>query len=110
MPKTYGLQISKGFNKCYNQDKDLSRPVFNFRKFHDRNDWRTQAEAATLNCFYFDQDNSIIFYAAFLSSVVFNVARPRYINYGALGAVAGHEITHGFDDKYVVNVLALLKY
>ena len=88
----------------------MSRPVFNFRKFHDRNDWRTQAEAATLNCFYFDQDNSIIFYAAFLSSVVFNVARPRYINYGALGAVAGHEITHGFDDKYVVNVLALLKY
>ena len=33
-----------------------------------------------------------------MSGAVFNVSRPRYMNYGALGFTSGHEITHGFDN------------
>ena len=55
--------------------------------------------AAAVNAFYNSFSNSININAAILSGVVFNVNRPRYMNYGALGFTVGHEITHGFDDK-----------
>ena len=69
----------------------------NFRKVHDRNDWRVFV-AAAVNAFYNSFSNTININAAILSGVVFNVNRPRYMNYGALGFTVGHEITHGFDD------------
>ena len=70
----------------------------NFRKAIGRTEWRSFV-AATVNAFYFGPFNSINICAAILSGVVFNVNRPRYMNYGALGMVTGHEITHGFDDQ-----------
>ena len=69
----------------------------NFRKVQDRNDWRIFV-AADANANYNPLKNTINIQAAILSGVVFNVNRPRYMNYGALGFVVGHEITHGFDD------------
>ena len=69
----------------------------NFRKVQDRNDWRIFV-AADVNANYIPLKNTISIQAAILSGVVFNVNRPRYMNYGALGFVVGHEITHGFDD------------
>ena len=69
----------------------------NFRKVQDRNDWRIFV-AADVNANYIPLKNTINIQAAILSGVVFNVNRPRYMNYGALGFVVGHEITHGFDD------------
>lgn len=38
------------------------------------------------------------FPAAILQDRLFSVNRPRYMNYGAIGQIIGHEITHGFDD------------
>ena len=69
----------------------------NFRKVQDRNDWRIFV-AADVNANYIPLKNTINIQAAILSGVVFNVNRPRYMNYGALGFIVGHEITHGFDD------------
>ena len=69
-----------------------------FRKVHKRNDWRFFF-AAQMNSYYNPVYNSINICAAILSGVVFNVSRPRYMNYGGLGFVTGHEITHGFDDQ-----------
>ena len=54
---------------------------------------------ALWGAFYGPEWNKIFIYGSFLSGVVFNVKRPRYMNYGAIGTFTGHEITHGFDDQ-----------
>jgi membrane metallo-endopeptidase-like protein 1 len=39
------------------------------------------------------------FLAAVLQNVFFEIDRPKYMNYAAIGQFVGHEITHGFDDQ-----------
>lgn len=53
----------------------------------------------TVNAYYNPSFNEIVFPAGILQPPFFNFAADDAINYGAIGAVIGHEITHGFDDQ-----------
>ena len=68
----------------------LSRPV-------DRDDWLMTPQ--TVNAYYNPVKNEIVFPAAILQPPFFDVNAEDAVNYGAIGAVIGHEIGHGFDDQ-----------
>jgi predicted metalloendopeptidase len=65
----------------------------------DKTDWVHHGRPAVVNAFYSPLENSIQFPAGILQGVFFSNDRPLYMNYGAIGWVIGHEITHGFDDQ-----------
>lgn len=65
----------------------------------NKTDWVTHGRPAIVNAFYSSIENSIQFPAGILQGAFFSAKRPSYMNYGAIGFVIGHEITHGFDDQ-----------
>jgi len=62
-----------------------------------RDSWISQP--ATVNAWYLPEKNSITFPAGILQASFFDKGYPKYLNYGSIGVVMGHEITHGFDDE-----------
>lgn len=79
-------------NKCEYQRLigQLGTPV-------DRTEWGMTPQ--TVNAYYSSTMNEIVFPAAILQPPFFNVDADDAVNYGAIGAVIGHEFTHGFDDQ-----------
>lgn len=69
------------------------------RELLNKTDWKTHSQADTVNAMYNLAENSMQFPAGILQRHFFSINRPKYINYGAIGFVVGHEITHAFDDK-----------
>merc|ERR1719384_2682982 len=65
----------------------------------DPKDWRDNQAIALVNAFYNPEINAMIFPAGILQGSFFNSQAPKYVNFGAIGVVIGHEITHGFDDQ-----------
>ena len=63
----------------------------------DRDEWFMTPQ--TVNAYYSSTMNEIVFPAAILQPPFFNVEADDAVNYGAIGGVIGHEITHGFDDQ-----------
>ena len=63
----------------------------------DRNEWFSPPQ--TVNAFYSPQFNAITFPAGILEPPFFNPNADAAVNYGAIGAVIGHEMGHGFDDQ-----------
>lgn len=63
----------------------------------DRGEWTTTPQ--TVNAFYNPEMNDIEFPAAILQPPFFNMKADDAANYGGIGAVIGHEISHGFDDQ-----------
>ena len=75
----------------YQRDLDkLGKPV-------DREEWGLTPQ--TVNAYYRGTLNEIVFPAAILQPPFFNMDADDAVNYGAIGAIIGHEIGHGFDDK-----------
>jgi putative endopeptidase len=63
----------------------------------DRGEWFMTPH--TVNAYYNPNMNEIVFPAAILQPPFFNVEADDAVNYGAIGAVIGHEFSHGFDDQ-----------
>jgi predicted metalloendopeptidase len=63
----------------------------------DRSEWFMTPQ--TVNAYYNPSMNEIVFPAAILQPPFFSMEADDAVNYGGIGAVIGHEITHGFDDE-----------
>ena len=88
---------------------DYTRDVMAARVFQTRHDWgkigkptdRTEWEMTppTVNAYYNPNLNEIVFPAGILQPPFFDAQADDALNYGAIGMVIGHELTHGFDDQ-----------
>ncbi|HEU4957778.1 MAG TPA: M13 family metallopeptidase [Sphingomicrobium sp.] len=86
----YGnVKRSSAFEWAY-QLSDLGKPV-------DRKKWAMSP--ATVNAYNGGLENKIVFPAGILQPPYFDPQADAAVNYGAIGAVIGHEIMHGFDDQ-----------
>eukprot|EP01130_Rhizamoeba_saxonica_P013454 TRINITY_DN5743_c0_g1_i1.p1 TRINITY_DN5743_c0_g1~~TRINITY_DN5743_c0_g1_i1.p1 ORF type:complete len:876 (-),score=174.02 TRINITY_DN5743_c0_g1_i1:18-2321(-) len=63
----------------------------------DRDIWLMNPQ--TLNAYYLAAFNEIVIPAGILQNPFFDTGNPTAMNYGSIGAVVGHELTHAFDDK-----------
>jgi predicted metalloendopeptidase len=63
----------------------------------DRDEWGMTPQ--TVNAYYNPEMNEIVFPAAILQPPFFNPKADDAVNYGGIGTVIGHEISHGFDDQ-----------
>ena len=72
------------------QQAKLGQPV-------NRYEWGMSPQ--TVNAYYNSRQNEIVFPAAILQPPFFNPNAEDAVNYGGIGAVIGHEISHGFDDS-----------
>ncbi len=80
---------SRLFNAEYNRNK-INKPV-------DKMEWYMPPQM--VNAYYSPSMNEIAFPAAILQPPFFYLDADDAVNYGAIGVVIGHEITHGFDDQ-----------
>jgi putative endopeptidase len=76
---------------------DFRRELAKIGKPVDRTEWGMTPQ--TVNAYYNASMNEIVFPAGILQPPFFDPAADDALNYGAIGAVIGHEITHGFDDE-----------
>lgn len=77
----------------FNFDKDVAdaqKPV-------DKDEWFMSPQ--TVNAYYNPAYNEIVFPASILQPPFYDYKADAAVNYGGIGAVIGHEISHGFDDK-----------
>jgi len=88
-PYWNNIQEAIVFNQDYN-NSDYGKPV-------DRERWLMSPQ--TVNAYYNPTTNEICFPAGILQPPFFNAEADDAVNYGAIGVVIGHEMTHGFDDQ-----------
>jgi putative endopeptidase len=76
---------------------EWNRDVARINKSVDKTEWGMTP--STINAYYNPSFNEIVFPAAILQPPFFDPTADDAVNYGAIGAVIGHEISHGFDDQ-----------
>jgi predicted metalloendopeptidase len=76
---------------------EYNRNINKLGKPIDRGEWGMTPQ--TINAYYNPEMNEIVFPAAILQAPFFDPNADDAANYGAIGAVIGHEISHGFDDQ-----------
>ncbi|RUS83741.1 hypothetical protein EGW08_008492, partial [Elysia chlorotica] len=93
------LKINKS-NYFYNI---LEFTRYGFKKSYEKlrqvplNEWAMSP--STVNAYYTPSKNTIVFPAGILQAPFYDRNFPKSLNYGAMGVVMGHELTHGFDDQ-----------
>jgi putative endopeptidase len=86
----YGNSLRSGAYEWRREVKRLNEPV-------DKTEWGMTPQ--TVNAYYNSVNNEIVFPAAILQPPFFDPKADPAINYGGIGGVIGHEISHGFDDQ-----------
>jgi predicted metalloendopeptidase len=76
---------------------EADREINKLGKPIDREEWGMTPQ--TINAYYNPEMNEIVFPAAILQPPFFDANADDAVNYGGIGAVIGHEISHGFDDQ-----------
>jgi predicted metalloendopeptidase len=84
-------------NVLHATEFEVQRNIDKLGKPIDRSEWDMTPQ--TVNAYYDPEKNEIVFPAAILQPPFFNVKADDAVNYGGIGAVIGHEISHGFDDQ-----------
>uniref|UniRef100_A0A2K5C2B8 Membrane metalloendopeptidase like 1 n=1 Tax=Aotus nancymaae TaxID=37293 RepID=A0A2K5C2B8_AOTNA len=84
-------------NGLQNLKVGAQRSLRKLREKVDPNLWIIGA--AVVNAFYSPNRNQIVFPAGILQPPFFSEEQPQALNFGGIGTVIGHEITHGFDDS-----------
>ena len=79
------------------QSFEYNRNLNKLGKPIDRDEWGMTPQ--TVNAYYNPEMNEIVFPAAILQPPFFNPKADDAVNYGGIGGVIGHEISHGFDDE-----------
>jgi len=94
------LRIERGpyvTNVLAASEFEFHRDLAKIGKPVDRTDW--QMTPPTVNAYYSPLRNEIVFPAGILQPPFFDAQADDAVNYGAIGSVIGHEMTHGFDDQ-----------
>uniref|UniRef100_G1M3T9 Membrane metalloendopeptidase like 1 n=1 Tax=Ailuropoda melanoleuca TaxID=9646 RepID=G1M3T9_AILME len=84
-------------NSLQNLKAGAQRSLKKLREKADQSLWIIGA--AVVNAFYSPNRNQIVFPAGILQPPFFSKEQPQALNFGGIGMVIGHEITHGFDDN-----------
>lgn len=113
--KLHGMQVKIGYPDKWKDYSDLAigndmyQNILNSRKWNfdqdiqkigkevDKTEWFMNPQ--TVNAYYNPMYNEIVFPAAILQPPFFDYTADAALNYGGMGAVIGHEISHGFDDQ-----------
>ena len=91
VPDNYFQNISNASKFAFNYNLNkVGKPV-------DKTEWGMTPQ--TVNAYYNPSNNEIVFPAGILQPPFFNKDADDAVNYGAIGVVIGHEMTHGFDDQ-----------
>jgi putative endopeptidase len=84
-------------NSLRSNEFEFNRQIAKINQPVDRNEWGMSPP--TVNAYYNPQENNINFPAGILQPPFYDSKVDAAVNYGAIGAVIGHELTHGFDDS-----------